>query len=182
MSYLLVILTAFLVACAPNNPSQSKLGKLSLDRTKTSFEKDDSQFNETAIVSLKNTDFESARRIEREDVPTSFKNEAPEIVIEEFATETVEELFPKTELKLLHVRSGRHFHYATFQQSHKNKEVFGARLIVRLTAEGDWVTVSSTTINPELLNELWFWELSQRFWLLYHARLFHRSFCTPWLI
>jgi len=113
---------------------------------------------DSAVMTLKNLEFDSPRRIERSRVSEfSSKNLeplAPVDVLEARATKVVQDLFPGFEWRFDEVEVGFEFTYAKFHQIYQGRDVLGADLVLTLTPSGDWTTLSSTAVSPSILEKL----------------------------
>jgi len=123
---------------------------LSLERSQTDFAVQERQINVDVKVSLMNTDFETARRIEH-DVQATKRAVAPKVALLELAQRAASHLYPELRFKFLNIRKGHRYTYVTFNQTHFRKEIHGARLVLRMTPQGEWVTMNSTLVDFNLL-------------------------------
>lgn len=103
----------------------------------------------SATMTLKNVEFDSPRRIEI--ATTSDQGEVDKDVLVQKALQAALAYNPGVELKLVDINRGDRFSYVTFQQTSNNREVFGARINVRVTSAGNVKTISSTIVSPALL-------------------------------
>lgn len=115
-----------------------------------SFEK----FTDDSVITLRNSEFESARRIEREIEPVIRQHAPAESVVGDLANEEIKRLFPLSEFRHLHTRSGKLFQYVTFQQTYNKRDVVGAKVVMRIDHQGDWVTINSSAVSPNILSKL----------------------------
>ncbi|MBN8555511.1 MAG: hypothetical protein J0L93_08715 [Deltaproteobacteria bacterium] len=142
-------------ACGQNEQGVAHLfndSQLSLNRTQTKFAESDISLTQTSTITMMNQEFESPRRIENIENSGAVNAIAPQETLEQISLKKAAELFPGYEMKLLHLRKGSRFTYATFQQTFKGKEVVGAKMILRLKANGEWKTSSTTLVNPKFFS------------------------------
>lgn len=139
-----------LSACASQDlVDQLRRSDLSIENAQTRFTESNQSLGDRKVT-LVNTDFSSPRRIENLN-QTSPVSTADTEDLKLLAEAHAKELFSDYELRLLQIRQGDRFAYATFQQTFKGLDIFEAKLIVRLTKSGDWKTVSTTLVSPEIL-------------------------------
>ncbi len=151
-----IVSLLFLTACGPNSSGSlielyESSQHLSLDRAQSGFEEADLQLNDSTQISLMNTDFQTARRLEHEVKSNSVSAKWSLDDISTIAETQALRHYPNTKLKFVKAESGRRYAYVTFQQIHESREIVGAKIIVRMTQTGDWRTMSSTLIHPDLL-------------------------------
>jgi hypothetical protein len=130
---------------------QLRKADLSLEKTQTRFENSDQNLGDQKIT-LVNTDYQTPRRIENQ-IDTPETNPAPVEDLKAIAIHYAHELFPLNEMKFVKIDNGFRYSYVTFQQTYKGLDVFGAKLVLRLTKSGDWKTVSATFVNQNLLTK-----------------------------
>jgi hypothetical protein len=105
-------------------------------------------------VTLENLNFQTPRTIERDNVSPNTATPAPTDVVQAQAVSAAQQLFPDLTLTVLSVDSTPNFHYVTFQQTFENREIVGAKLVLRLLPSGEWVTANSNLVAAQLLASL----------------------------
>ncbi len=148
----LVSLTIGFIGCGGQSQPPSRSFDLSLEST-TSRVADIDASNQSQ-GKLFNTDFQTVRRLERylPDSSSVALSSTEDLVV--LAQKAAHDLNPETQLQLLHLRRGKQFAYATFQQFHADREIVGAKLVLRLNKSGDWISTNSTLVSPGLLSHI----------------------------
>jgi len=124
-------------------------------RAQSAFrETEESHASAAATVTLENINFRTARQIERDltdDLSTAI---APIDTVQDQAVKAAAMLFPDTSLQLLSIDQTNSFSYASFEQTYESRPVVSARLQLRMTPAGDWVTANSNLVSPALMAPL----------------------------
>jgi len=158
MPIILCLLVVLLSACSTEIKSDKNVPQeLSVNRTGTRVEEAEEALDSKTFITLKNTDFQSSRRLERnlEGSATIASSElAPTITLLEISDRYLETYFPGYELNFLKREDTDNFSYVTYVQTYRGFEVLNARLIVRLLPNGEWFTMNSTLVDPSLLSSL----------------------------
>ncbi len=155
MRKVLMVAFTFLAGCAvPSEDSFQKIESLSLGRSEASIEKVQESLDSRTQIVLRNKEFQTPRRVERElqKIKIDFSVTDQELI--SLAIDHIAKVFSGYNLKPLNIRRGSRFAYVTFTQWFLNREIHGARLIVRLNGDGDWLTMNSSLIDPVLLQNL----------------------------
>lgn len=151
----IVWVAAAIVGCAGSEkPSLINQGALSLDKTQTDFKESQQSWGSSARLTLENTDFQSPRRLEQDVAKKNVQASTSDEDLLLLAKRHLSQNFPSTSLRFVNIRRGERFAYLTFQQTQEDIEILNARIVVRMGGDGEWLTMSSTLVNPELLTNL----------------------------
>ncbi len=156
-----VLSSTFVGACGDSSSRQpsTSLGleaihSLSYSNTESRFEEFQLENEPGTTIRSFNRDFQTVRRMERWTQDRSPLAVSPTEDLVERAQKAAHDLNPETQMQLLHLRRGDRFWYATFQQIYRGREIVGARFILRLTQNGDWVSTQSRLVSPALLKNI----------------------------
>lgn len=156
---ILLIVAVIFVGCAQSNEETLLQGsrhghRLNISHTEPSAIEADRQHQPLVRVTQENLEFKTPRQLKHERPLRPGALTLPADQIEKLAMNQAVQLFPELQFRISNIRQGRAFSYVELQQTHQERPVFGAKLLLELDAKGDWAQAKSTLVSSELLAQI----------------------------